>query len=588
VLAGVELGAATLALDMELRWNGAALTVPSMTMENAAGQRLRLTRVAGLIAGVELSRADGSRVRLDGQYGRFDFGAGKTGSTFVGVPEGEYTGLEFEVGLPRETNHGDPGRWPAGHPLHPLTNGLHWSWQGGYVFLAIEGRWRESDGRHGEAAVAVAAEPAAERGFLYHLATEPRRMRVGFAANFRVERATTVGLAFDVGRVLREWRWAEDDGSESTHSAEGDTGAERLARAAARAWFWREATEEAPGASEEATVEAKPSVRGWAGGTPRAFAVPAGFPQPELPADNPLTEEGVALGRSLFSDTRLSGNGTQSCASCHVPERAFSDMVPASRGVRGAEGTRNAMPLFNLAWGGRFGWDGAQSRIRDQSLAALRNPVEMDGDPARVVAALAADPERRRQFAAAFGEPEPTLERVGLALEQFQLTLVAAESRFDRALRGAAELTEEEKRGFELFVTEYDPVRGRNGADCFHCHGGALFTDADFKHNGLPARAGAVEDDGRAKVTGRAADRGKFKTPSLRNVAVTGPYMHDGRFATLEDVVAHYAGGVERSTNLDANLAKHPRGGVPLKEADQRALVAFLRALTEESLPGGL
>ena len=171
--------------------------------------------------------------------------------------------------------------------------------------------------------------------------------------------------------------------------------------------------------------------------------------------------------------------------------------------------------------------------------------------------------------------------RIELALEQYLLTLVASDSKFDRAARGQAMLTEEEQRGFALFAGEYDPVRGRRGADCFHCHGGALFTDFGFRDNGLGDTRG---DTARAGVTGRATDAGKFKTPSLRNVAVTAPYMHDGRLRTLADVVAHYDHGVRRTPTLDPNLAKHPSAGLQLTREEQRALVAFLRTLTDAAL----
>ena len=570
LLLAAPLAAAELTLEIEPRWDGKKLAVPSGALVTASGQTVSVTRLAALISEVMLIRADGGAVRLDGQYGFIDAESGRMSVALRGVPDGEYAGLEFSIGVPAEVNHGDPGKWPAGHALNPLVNRLHWGWQGGYVFLALEGKWRPGGSENGEG----------ERGFSYHLATDGRRMAVRFAANYRVEGATTVALALDVAKVLRGVRLAADDGSESTHSAAGDALAEQLATATERAWFWLEATRscerERVGGAGESLAHARSHE---ANATPLAFSVPAGFPQPSLPADNALTAEGVALGGKLFLDVRLSGNGTQSCASCHVSSRAFSDTVALSRGADGARGVRNAMPLMNLAWSPSYAWDGSKPRIRDQALAAMTNPIEMHAEPARAVAALAGEAEMMRMFSAAFGSREITAERIGLALEQYLVTLVSADSKFDRALRGEAQMTEEESQGFALFVTEYDPARGKRGADCFHCHGGALFSDFTFKNNGLDL-LGA--DRGRAGVTGRESDAAKFKTPSLRNVAVTAPYMHDGRFATLEEVVAHYDHGVKRAAALDPNLAKHPDAGLGLTTEEQRALVAFLRTLTDK------
>ena len=555
LLFAARLAAAELTLAIEPRWDGKKLSVPSGGVVTASGQTVSVTRLAALVSEVVLTRADGGTVRLDGQFGFIDAESGRLAVALRGVPEGDYAGLEFCVGVPTEMNHGDPGQWPAGHALNPLVNGLHWGWQGGYVFLALEGKWRD------------AKSTEAERGFSYHVATDARRMTVRFVADYRVEGATTVALALDVAKVLRGVRLAVGDGSESTHSAVGDALAAQLATATERAWFWLEAGE-TMGSGERHGGDA----------TPLAFTVPAGFPQPALPADNALTAEGLALGEKLFSDARLSGNGAQSCASCHAPTRAFSDAVALSRGADGARGVRNAMPLVNLAWSPSYAWDGSKPRVRDQTLAAMTNPIEMHAEPAKVVAALAGDAELGAAFAAAFGSREITAERIGLALEQYLLTLVSADSKFDRALRGEARMSEEEQRGFALFVTEYDPARGKRGADCFHCHGGALFSDFSFKNNGLDR---VSPDAGRAGVTGRESDAGKFKTPSLRNVAVTAPYMHDGRFATLEAVVAHYDHGVQRAAALDPNLAKHPDAGLGLTTDEQRALVAFLRTLTD-------
>jgi cytochrome c peroxidase len=299
---------------------------------------------------------------------------------------------------------------------------------------------------------------------------------------------------------------------------------------------------------------------------------------PALPRDNPLIAERVALGKQLFHETALSKDGTISCTSCHQEKAAFSDRRQFSPGVEGRLGTRHAMPLFNLAWRKNFFWDGRAPSLRAQALMPIQNHAEMDANLTHVTARLAAKPDYPSTFRAAFGSPEITGEKIGLALEQFLLTLTSFDSKFDRVARGTEKFTPEEQRGFQLFSTEYDPRRGQFGADCFHCHGGPLFQSQTFANNGLDSD---FPDIGRAKVTGKKSDEGKFAVPSLRNVALTGPYMHDGRFKTLEEAVAHYCKGVKRSATLDPNLAKHPNGGVPLSKEDQSALVAFLKTLTD-------
>jgi cytochrome c peroxidase len=573
VLSATWAAGADVTVSIAPRWGRQPIVVPSVAVNNTSGQALRITRFSALVSGISLLRADGSVLRFDGQFGFVDVESGRRSFMVRGVPEGEYAGIAFQIGLPSDVNHGDPGQWPAGRPLNPLVNRLHWNWRGGYIFTALEGRW--TDGRH-------------ERGFSYHLATDARLMPVRFQAALHVAAATTISLALDLSRVIGNERLAADDGSESTHSGDGDDLAPRLGNAMEHAFFFLDAVAgvadvDRPGSTSSATSlpSADSPLAGARGyeGTPLGFTVPAGWPQPALPADNSLTVEGVALGERLFSDVRLSGNSSQSCASCHAPGRAFSDRVAFSRGADGAPGRRNAMPLSNLAWSPNFAWDGSQPRIRDQALAAMTNPIEMHGDPGKVVAALARDASLRERFATAFGTREITADRIGRALEQYLLTLVSADSKFDRAVRGETALTDEEKEGFALFMTEYDPARGRRGADCFHCHGGPLFSDFAFKNNGLVASAGEY---GRETVTRAATDEGKFKTPSLRNVALTAPYMHDGRFAALEDVVAHYDHGIQRNATLDPNIAKHPDAGLGLTLAEQRALVAFLRSLTDE------
>ena len=358
------------------------------------------------------------------------------------------------------------------------------------------------------------------------------------------------------------------------------------------------------------------------GATPYRFTMSAFFPQPDLPADNPLTVEGVELGRRLFFDPLLSVNNSQSCASCHQPAFAFSERKRVSLGAEGQSGTRNAMALFNLAWKSSFFWDGRAASLREQVLQPIQNPLEMHETISNVVEKLAGsrwkerptksptpkafgvqvggrrlgigqslltsaatrDLDYRGFFSRAFGTPEITADRIARGLEQFLLVQTSHDSKFDRVVRGEAKFTEAEQRGFELFHAEYDPRREQFGADCFHCHGGPLFQSQNFANNGLDTESAEL---GRFSVTGREGDRGKFAVPSLRNVELTAPYMHDGRFGTLEEVIEHYATRVKRSATLDPNLAKHPEGGVPLGAGDKRALVEFLKTLTDEQFRTG-
>jgi cytochrome c peroxidase len=314
--------------------------------------------------------------------------------------------------------------------------------------------------------------------------------------------------------------------------------------------------------------------------TPYSLKTGSSFPPPNLPADNPLLVERVDLGSKLFNERMLSRDGSLSCASCHQEAHAFTDPRRFSTGVAGRLGTRHPMPLLNLAWKSAFFWDGRAPSLRAQAMIPIQQHNEMDMDLPAVAARLAAIPEYPPLFARAFDGPAITPEKIGLALENYVLTLTSFDSKFDRSLKGQARLSPEEQRGMTLFYTEYDPRAKQYGADCFHCHSGALFTDHLFHNNGLDDGA----DPGRFTITGDESDRGKFATPSLRNVALIGPYMHDGRFTTLAEVVDHYASGVQRSPTLDPNLARHPVTGLPLTPADKQALVAFLNTLTDPTL----
>ena len=473
-----------------------------------------------------------------------------------GALAGDFTGIRFRVGLDPETDAADPARWAPDHALHPGVNHLHWGWQGGYVFLALEGH-----------------SPAKD-GFSYHLAREPEPMIVELPVEFRGGGPVTISIALDAAKLLEGVDFDRDENS--THSRPGDALAARLKKRAASAFRIVKVTNDIfqpPAPSRGESIAPPPGTH------PFPVEITQRFPQVKLPADNPLTVEGVALGERLFHEKRLSGNGTRSCASCHDRGHAFADSRTFSIGAEGKAGTRNAMPLFNLAWNGAFFWDGRAKTLREQVLMPIADAHEMNERPEHAVKKLAADPAYAAEFAKAFGSPGITTDRLALALEQFLLTLISQNSKFDRAVRKVAELAEDEKRGLQLFVTEFDPARGLRGADCFHCHGGTLFTDYQFHNNGLRLEEA---DIGRMAVTGNAEDRGKFKAPSLRNIARTAPYMHDGRFTTLEEVIEHYSSDVQRSATLDPNLAKHPATGLQLTADEKRDLIAFLKTLTDE------
>ncbi len=550
-------------LDVEVlpRFYGAPLVFDSVSLTTAQKQTVSVTRCDFLLSELALQREDGSWTGPPGWAEYLSLREGRTAFSLGSVPAANYKALRFHVGVPAATNATDPAKWPAGHPLNPSVNGLHWGWQGGYIFLALEGLWKKGAGE--------------TAGWSFHVANDPQLMTVELPLALDLTRDQSLRLGFDVASVFSGRHPVTLSAETSTtHSRKGDPLAVELKENAGQAFR-----------IESLTAAAAPANRAGArrvalapGATPFRFTFSAVFPRPALPLDNPLTDQGVALGEKLFESPLLSINNTQSCAACHQTGSGFTDNHKVSVGAEGGLGTRNSMPIFNLAWKSAFFWDGRAPTLREQAVEPIQNPVEMHETLPRVVEKLAAASEWPPLFKAAFGTPEITADRMALALEQFLLTRISSSSRFDRAFRGEVALTDEEKHGFELFHTEYDPRHEQFGADCFHCHGGALFASLPFANNGLDA---TFADPGRSKVTGREGDLGKFAVPSLRNVALTAPYMHDGRFATLEEVIDHYSTGVKRSATLDPNLAKHPEGGLHLSEADKKALVAFLKSLTE-------
>lgn len=305
------------------------------------------------------------------------------------------------------------------------------------------------------------------------------------------------------------------------------------------------------------------------------------FPAPNIPADNPLTVEGVKLGRMLFYDNLLSGNNSMSCASCHKQENAFSDTSRFSTGIDGIQGGRQAMAVFNLLWNTNgFFWDGRTTLLRDQALMPIQDPIEMHQMLPELVSELQASSNYPDQFKKAFGTSSISTELIGKALEQFMYSIVSNRSKYDEFLKGNVNLTAQEERGRFLFNTEYNPAfPDASGADCRHCHGGDNFENDRYLNNGLDVDTDFV-DFGREIVTGLSVDRAKFKVTSLRNIELTPPYMHDGRFNTLEEVVEHY-NQVKSSSTLDGSFGPQMPNGLQLSTEDKAALVAFLKTLTD-------
>jgi len=314
--------------------------------------------------------------------------------------------------------------------------------------------------------------------------------------------------------------------------------------------------------------------------------------QERIPNDNPITKNGFQLGRKLFYEKALSADNSISCGTCHQQEMAFTDGRATSKGIDGKLGKVSAMSLSNLLWTDKFTWAGKFNRLADQSLEPIENPIEMHLPLEKAVKNLE-DLGYGADFQKAFGSYEINVERIGKALAQFQRALISDHSKYDQYLRGEYEPTASELSGMQLFFTH--PIPGKlRGANCGDCHLGPLTSgDIDgfqgFHNNGLDSDE--TMDDGLMGVTGKAADKGKFKTSTLRNIAVTAPYMHDGRFQTLEEVLDHYNSGIKKSETLDIlimeasnePLENHDQINLYLTEKEKKDVIAFLKMLTDES-----
>ncbi len=298
------------------------------------------------------------------------------------------------------------------------------------------------------------------------------------------------------------------------------------------------------------------------------FVKPENFPEPTYTFDNnPVTEAGFKLGRKLFFDPILSVDNTVSCNNCHNQSLAFADLPlhAFSKGVEERQGIRNAPQLTNLAFIKEFFWDGGVTHLDFVPLNAIESEVEMDEEIVNVIAKLNNHPAYPALFKDAFGTSDINTPLMLHALSQFTNMMVSNNSPYDKYLRGETALSEQELEGLQVFE-----------AKCQSCHAGILFTDQSFRNNGIDSVF--TTDIGRARITAFDGDNGKFRVPSLRNVVITKPYMHNAKFGSLEEVLDHYSNGILQSPSLDPSL----KNGIELSGNEKTAIIAFLKTLTDK------
>lgn len=299
--------------------------------------------------------------------------------------------------------------------------------------------------------------------------------------------------------------------------------------------------------------------------------VPSNFPPSAQNVS--VTKKGFELGRKLFYDGRLSADGTVSCSFCHEQGYAFTHHGHQfSHGINNQEGTRNAPAVQNMAFQGEYFYDGASNSLEMLSIVPIHNPIEMAETLETIAAKLKTDREYVKLFSEAFGDEQVSSGNILKALSQFMAMMVSANSRYDKYVRNepGGSLTVQELQGLQLFQSK-----------CASCHATDLFTDNSFRNNGLPPNP-FINDKGREIVTGFASDAYKFKVPSLRNVEKTAPYMHDGRFGSLESVLNFYSSGVQQSETLDPQLNHGGMLGIPMNAEEKDAIITFLKTLTDE------
>ena len=319
--------------------------------------------------------------------------------------------------------------------------------------------------------------------------------------------------------------------------------------------------------------------------TPYKLQYPANFGgRFTIPEDNPTTKEGVYLGRLLFYEKKLSAGNSISCESCHLQNLAFTDGKALSVGADKTLTTRSSMSLTNLLWVRNFFWDGRSPTLEEQAIFPLTNVHEMGQPLSESVAKLKNTTLYPPLFEDAFGSDLITGEYILKALSQFERTLISADSKYDRYLAGAYKPTNQELRGLALFLNGPAPEKLIRGANCEHCHGGAKTFKELFHNNGLDS---VFADNGRENFTNQSGDKGRFRVPTLRNIMLTAPYMHDGRFATIEQVLDHYNEHILDSPTLSSFLkdVSNEKNGksLSLTSAEKSDIISFLTMLTDSA-----
>ncbi|MCK6554726.1 hypothetical protein L6Q96_09130 [Candidatus Binatia bacterium] len=509
---------------------GPVVIGPDTPYTNAAGNRYGVMRLQYFVSDFVLEREGMDPVRLDDiHYVDLAEPATLQYTPSTPIPPGSYTGVSFVFGIPRAKNVSNAF-------VRPPESLMEWPdmMGGGYHYMKLEGRFVD------------------------------RQQQI---ANYKLHTGMLMGMDYSVPVALPDLaidvdddeveveiamdiaEWLQDpnvyDFNDYMPGMMGNAPAQRTAQQNG----WNVFALGYVGPPEQRPPAVVPE--------PYVIELPANVPIPMIvPADNPTTVEGVALGRRLYYDSRLDGIGNRACATCHLQQTAFT-----------SNRTTGILAHINLAFADAFLWDG---KVQGTLEEVMRFEVEefFEADMSRV----AADPVYLDMFTRAFGPGPITTRKAAYALAQFQRTLVSFDSKLDRYLRGEESLTDAERRGAMLFYSET--------GDCFHCHGTTLFTDNRFHNTGLdtePPRKGLAD------ITGDAADNGKFKTPTLRNIALTAPYMHDDRYATLAEVIDFYSEGLQYSATVDPLMKNVAQGGVRLTTEEKADLLAFLLTLTDLS-----